>query len=182
MDSATNNTLAINKPLGNQIGEEPSETQQRVLEILEKYEYKKSSLISILLEIQEEFNYLPKEAITLVADQLFIREIEVYAVATFYKVFSLKPRGEFVINVCMGTACHVQGAPRILERLERELGIKRGETTSDMKFTLETVRCVGCCGLAPVIMVGDVFYGKQTPSKVARLVDKLAKKAATVPA
>jgi NADH:ubiquinone oxidoreductase subunit E/NAD-dependent dihydropyrimidine dehydrogenase PreA subunit len=140
------------------------------------------TLVAVLQDITEELNWLPPEVLARVSELKQLPIEHVVRIATFYRSFSLKPRGEFVINVCMGTACHVQGAPRILERLERELGIKRGETTSDMKFTLETVRCVGCCGLAPVIMVGDVFYGKQTPSKVARLVDKLAKKAATVPA
>jgi len=96
----------------------------------------------------------------------------VLRLATFYKSFSLKPRGQHIISVCMGTACHVAGAPRIVDRLERELGINVGETTSDMKFTLETVRCIGCCGLAPVIAVGDEFYGKLTPTKAARVIDK----------
>ena len=93
-------------------------------------------------------------------------------IATFYKAFSLKPRGENIVTVCIGTACHVKGAPRILERFERDLDIKTGETTSDMKFTLEAVRCIGCCGLSPVITVGEDLYGKLSPAQAAKILNK----------
>ena len=93
-------------------------------------------------------------------------------IATFYKAFSLKPRGKHIITVCTGTACHVKRAQRILDRLERELGINTGETTSDMQFTLEAVRCLGCCGLSPVVTVGEDLYGQMNPAKAAALIDK----------
>ncbi len=139
-----------------------------------KYEGDGATLVPILQDISAELNWLPPEVLGRVSEVKGIPLEHVIRLATFYKSFSLKPRGKHVINVCLGTACHVRGAPRIVDRLERELGINVGETTSDMKFTLETVRCVGCCGLAPVVMVGDEFYGKLTPGKAAKLIDTLA--------
>jgi len=132
------------------------------------------AVVPILQDISEILNWLPPEVLRRVSEVKHVPLEHIVRIATFYRSFSLKPRGRHIINVCMGTACHVQGATRILETLERELGLAVGETTSDMRFTLETVRCVGCCGLAPVVMVGDTFYGKLTPSKAARLVGKLA--------
>jgi NADH:ubiquinone oxidoreductase subunit E/NAD-dependent dihydropyrimidine dehydrogenase PreA subunit len=132
------------------------------------------AIVPILQDISEILNWLPPEVLRRVAELKQVPLEHIVRIATFYRSFSLRPRGKYIVNVCMGTACHVQGATRILETLERELGVPVGETTSDMRFTLETVRCVGCCGLAPVVMVGDTFYGKLTPSKAARLVGKLA--------
>jgi len=129
-------------------------------------------LVAILQDINAELNWLPPEVLAKVAELKGIPPDHVLRIATFYSSFSLKPRGKYIISVCMGTACHVKGAPRIVDRLERELGIAVGETTSDMRFTLETVRCLGCCGLAPVVTIGDDLYGKLTPAKAARLIEK----------
>jgi NADH:ubiquinone oxidoreductase subunit E/NAD-dependent dihydropyrimidine dehydrogenase PreA subunit len=150
------------------------EKRSLVDRIAAKYEGDGATLVPILQDISAELNWLPPEVLGRVSEVKNIPLEHVVRLATFYKSFSLKPRGRYVINVCLGTACHVKGAPRIVDRLERELGISVGQTTSDMKFTLETVRCVGCCGLAPVVMVGDEFYGKLTPARAARIIDRLA--------
>ena len=142
--------------------------------IVGKYDGGVEALVPILQDITAELNWLPPEVLMRVCEVKEVPIEHVLRLATFYKSFSLKPRGQHIISVCMGTACHVAGAPRIVDRLERELGINVGETTSDMKFSLETVRCIGCCGLAPVIAVGDEFYGKLTPAKAARVIDKYA--------
>ena len=142
--------------------------------ICARYEGGAEVLVPILQDINAELNWLPPEVLRRVSAVKEVPVEHVLRLATFYSSFSLKPRGKHVINVCMGTACHVKGAPRIVARLERELGISVGETTSDKMFTLETVRCVGCCGLAPVVMVGDEFYGKLTPGKVVKMIDTLA--------
>ncbi len=132
----------------------------------------KSNLISILLDIQDEYNYLPQEAIILVAKALDVPLIDVYAVATFYTVFSLKPRGKHIINVCVGTACHVRGGQRILDRIQRNLKINPGETTENKLFTLETVRCLGCCALGPVIVVDDTYYSHLTTKATDSILEK----------
>ncbi|MFC1525109.1 NADH-quinone oxidoreductase subunit NuoE [Planctomycetota bacterium] len=151
------------------------EKRIKIDQIISSYEGGKEILVPILQNISAEFNWLPPEILMRVSQVKNIPLGHILRIATFYKSFSLKPRGKHIITVCMGTACHVKGAPRILDRLERELGIKVGETTSDMHFTLETVRCIGCCGLAPVITVGEDLYGKVNPDKVATLIDKYSK-------
>ena len=148
--------------------------ESRVENILNKYNCEKSSLISILLDVQAEYNYLPKDAIIMVANRLNIRLIEVYSVATFYKVFSLKPRGKHVISVCSGTACHVRGGNKIVDEIQRKLDIKVGETTEDMLFTLETVRCLGACALGPVVVIDGEYNGQMTTKKVDGLLQKFA--------
>jgi len=142
--------------------------------VVAKYEGDGATLVPILQDISAELNWLPPEVLMRVAEKKQLPIEHVLRVATFYKSFSLKPRGKHIISVCLGTACHVRGAPRIVDRLERELGISVGETTSDKQFTLEIVRCLGCCGLAPVVTVGDELYGKLTPSKAARIVERYA--------
>jgi NADH:ubiquinone oxidoreductase subunit E/NAD-dependent dihydropyrimidine dehydrogenase PreA subunit len=142
--------------------------------VVARHEGGAEAIVPILQDISEVLNWLPPEVLRRVSDLKHVPLEHIVRIATFYRSFSLKPRGKHIVNVCLGTACHVQGATRILETLERELGVSVGGTTSDMRFTLETVRCVGCCGLAPVVMVGDTFYGKLTPSKAARLIGKLA--------
>ena len=142
--------------------------------VAEKYDGGAESLIPVLQDISAELNWLPPEVLHRISQIKEVPLEHIIRLATFYKSFSLKPRGKHIINVCMGTACHVKGAARIAARLERELGINMGETTPDMKFTLESVRCVGCCGLAPVIMVGNRFYGKLTSSEAARVIEKYA--------
>ena len=141
-----------------------------VTSTIEKWNNDSSCLISMLLDIQDEYNYLPKEALTMVAETLDIPLINIYAVATFYKVFSLQPRGEYLINVCLGTACHVRGGKRIVEEIERILDINVGETTPDMQFTLETVRCLGACALGPVVVINDEYHGHMDVKKTGKLL------------
>ena len=144
----------------------------KVDKVISWYEGGKECLVPILQGITNEFNWLPRETLMRVAEVKQIPIEHILRVATFYKSFSLEPRGKNIVTVCMGTACHVKGAPRILERFERDLGINTGQTTPDMEFTLEAVRCIGCCGLSPVITVGDDLYGKLTPAEAAKILDK----------
>lgn len=138
----------------------------KVVDIVTKYNSDRGQLVAILQDIQSEYHYLPKEALIKVSRALGIPLSQVYNVATFFKAFSLKPRGKHVINVCLGTACHVRGAVRILEILERSLGIKSGETTPDFKFTLETVNCMGCCALGPVMKIDGEYFGNLKADKI----------------
>ncbi len=135
--------------------------------IIEKYKGDKSSLIAILQDMQSEFNYLPREALEELSEKIEIPLARIYSVATFFKAFSLKPKGKHQIQVCLGTACHVKGGQRIMDKILDELHIKSGETTPDLLFSADEVRCVGCCGLAPVIMIGQDVHGKITPTRVS---------------
>ena len=146
----------------------------RVNEIIDQYGMDRTNTLAILQDIQREYNYLPREALELVARRLKMPLGQVYGMATFFKAFSLQPKGKHVCKVCMGTACHVRGSPRILESLERELGIQAGETTPDGQFTLESVRCLGACALAPIVVIDEEPYGSMTPDKAIRLINKLA--------
>lgn len=145
---------------------------EKVESILANFDYDKGMLVSILQDIQAEYHYLPREALERVSKSLLLPLSQVYGVATFFKAFSLEPRGRHLINVCLGTACHVRGAVRVLESMERELGVAAGETTKDLKFTLETVNCVGACALGPVVIVDGEYYGQMKSEKVK---DTLAK-------
>lgn len=138
--------------------------------IVDRYERKKSALIGILQDIQTEYNYLPQEALFHTKKRLRIPLTRIYSIARFYKSFSLKPRGKYIVNVCMGTACHVRGAARILEKVERDLGIKSGQTTEDSMFTLETVNCLGACALGPLVTVNGQYYGKMSSGKVEKIL------------
>jgi NADH-quinone oxidoreductase subunit E len=138
--------------------------------ILQKHPKDPSSIIQVMLDIQNELYYLPRDVIEYISEYLQVPLSRTYNLATFYRAFSLKPKGKFPIAVCTGTACHVQGAVKILEQIERELKIKEGETTSDKKFSVETVRCLGCCGLAPVVTVGKNLHGKVPMSKVSKIL------------
>jgi len=149
--------------------------EERLTEILGKYEADQSAIIAVLQDIQEEFGYLPKDAILTVSKEMNIPLSRVLSLATFFNAFSMEPKGRHPINVCVGTACHVRGAQLILEKLERELSISSGDTTQDGDFSLDEVRCVGCCGLAPVIMVGDEFHGKLTQTKIPGVLKKYQK-------
>jgi NADH-quinone oxidoreductase subunit E len=142
----------------------------KVDSIIDRYPAQKSVLIQLLLDIQSEFNWLPKEAIQCISERLQIPVSQIYRVASFYKAMSLTPRGKHVINVCLGTACHVRGATRIIDKVEDSLGIKTGETTQDMKYTLERVNCLGCCALGPVMVVDKDYHGKMTPAKVEEVL------------
>jgi len=140
--------------------------------ILDKYQHESGQLVAILQDMQAEYQYLPKEALMQVSQSLDIPLSQVYSVATFFRAFSLKPRGRHLVNVCMGTACHVRGAVNVLEKIERELGISRGETTDDLKFTLETVNCVGCCALGPIVMIDGEYSGQMKSNKVDSLLKR----------
>ena len=176
MNSSVNNVCGVSKPSNDQEIEDMTCLEDKIEHILNQYDYQKGSLISILLEIQTEYNYLPKKALIQVADKLGVRLIDVYSVATFYKVFSLKPRGKHIISVCLGTACHVRGGGKIVEEIERELNIKDGETTEDMQFTLESVRCLGACALGPVIVIDGEYYGQMTSKKVGKVLKQYSSK------
>ena len=141
--------------------------------IVKKHGGDKSALIAVLQEIQEAFNYLPKDALTAAGKALGIPISRVYEVATFYNAFSLKPRGEHIVKICMGTACHVRGASAIQDKMERTLCIKPGETTADKKFSLETVNCVGACALGPVVVIDTEYHGQVTMAKVDKIIGKL---------
>jgi len=139
--------------------------------VLEKYNFDRSSLIGILQDIQKELKWLPEEALRMISWRLDVPLTQLYALGSFYKAFSLKPRGRHLVNVCLGTACHVRGGPAILEELEKKLKISPGETTPDDRFTMEVVRCVGCCGLAPVVVIDENFHGKLSPTDAAKILE-----------
>lgn len=147
----------------------------KVDEIISANNYTKEDLVQILQDISVEYNYIPRETLYYVSEKLGIPFAEVYSTATFYKAFSLKPRGENIVQVCMGTACHVRGAPRIVEEFERILDIKAGETTDDLAFTLETVNCLGACALGPVVVINGKYTGQMTPGKVGKLLEEYIK-------
>jgi len=138
----------------------------KVKSFITKYSSDKNALITILQDVQSEYNYLPRKALIIVSQTLNIPLIDIISVATFYSAFSLEPRGEHTVTVCMGTACHVRGGPKILEEFERKLKIKAGHTTEDKKFTLETVACLGCCAIGPVVVVDNNYHAQTTIRKV----------------
>jgi len=146
-------------------GKRKVKEQQETGEILEKYQYKPELIISILQDIQGQKNYLPQDSLEYVSEKMKIPLSKIYKLATFYKAFSLTPRGKHLVSLCLGTACHVRGAPAIVEEIERILGIKRGETTKDKQFTLETVNCLGACALSPLMVIDGKYFGKMTPNK-----------------
>ena len=148
----------------------------KVAAIVSEYNGNRDSLISILQDIQSEYHYLPEDALRAVASQLDLPLIQVCGVATFFKAFSLKPRGEHMVNVCLGTACHVRGAPAVLDEVERQLGIKAGETTEDMRYSLETVNCLGACALGPIVVVDGKYHGQMSPGKVKKILRERRKK------
>jgi len=139
--------------------------------IIKDFEASEKSLVPILQKANDTFNYLPESVLKYIADQLNMPLSGVCRIATFYNAFSLEPRGKHIITICLGTACHVKGAERITATFESELGIKRGTTTQDMLFTIEAVRCIGCCGLAPVLKVGEEIHGLMSKNKVPELLN-----------
>jgi NADH:ubiquinone oxidoreductase subunit E len=144
----------------------------RLEAIFTKFNGSKDEIIPLLQSVQNEYGYLPEDTMLEIARFIKVPESRIYGVATFYAQFRFTPMGENRIMVCRGTACHVKGAPKILEEIERELGIKEGETTPDGKYSLETVACIGCCSLAPCIMINKKVEAKLTPKKVAKLFKK----------
>ena len=143
--------------------------------IIDKYNSNHDSVISILQDIQTEYHYLPETALRMVAKSLELPLIQVYGVATFFKAFSLEPRGEHLIKICVGTACHVRGAQPVLDEVKRQLGIEAGQTTEDMMFTLETVNCLGACALGPIMVVDDEYHGEMSPGKAKAVINNYKK-------
>lgn len=139
--------------------------------ILAKHDGARCGLVAVLQDIQAEYGYLPEKALRMVAERTDRSLVDVYGVATFYRSFSLRPRGEHVISVCLGTACHVRGAPMVVEEFERRLGIKAGETTPDMEFTLETVNCLGACALGPIVVMDGEYFSNVDAAKVKRILN-----------
>jgi NADH-quinone oxidoreductase subunit E len=142
--------------------------------VIAKYKGKKGNMIPLLQGVQNTYGYLPKEAFRKIASETGLKLSEMYGVATFYAQFRLKPVGKHIIKVCHGTACHVQNAPAITQSLEESLGIKSGETTSDKLFTLEAVACLGCCSLAPVMMIGEDTHGKLTGKNATKIIKDIS--------
>ncbi|PIU51778.1 NAD(P)H-dependent oxidoreductase subunit E [Candidatus Desantisbacteria bacterium CG07_land_8_20_14_0_80_39_15] len=147
--------------------------EEKIKEILNRYKNESGALIPVMQDIQVEYRYLPKETLLFVARELKVPLSRIYSIANFYNAFSLKPKGEHLISVCLGTACHVRGGKRIAEEVERTLNIKSGETTPDLNFTLETVNCLGACALGPVVVVDGHYHGQMTSLKMKKLLSKL---------
>ncbi len=142
--------------------------------IIDRYERSEESLLAILQDFQREFHYVPEEGIRRLSEVMEVPESKIYAMGTFYKALSLTPRGRHTIKVCTGTACHLKGAPQILETLERELEVKRNGTTTDGEFTLECVNCVGACAMAPLTVIDEEYHGQTRSSKIMDIVKKRA--------
>lgn len=139
--------------------------------LVKKHGEKKDALIPLLQDIQSDLNWLPEDVLKAVAEKLQIPLMDVYGVTSFYRTFSLKPRGKHIITVCVGTACHVRGGQRIVDEIGRRLEIAPGETTQDKNFTLETVNCLGCCALGPIVMIDGEYYGEMTTRKVGPVLE-----------
>jgi NADH:ubiquinone oxidoreductase subunit E len=150
------------------------EDLKKVDAVLDEAAGQRGILIAVLQRVQEKLGYLPDEAMKIIAERLSLSLNNVYGVASFYKHFHFKPRGKNIVKVCMGTACHVRGAKSVLTEMEQQLGIKEGETTKDMSVTLETVGCVGCCALAPVVTINDKdLFGELTPRMVDDIINSV---------
>jgi NADH-quinone oxidoreductase subunit E len=143
---------------------------EKVDSIIDSYTDKKEQLISLLQDVQAEFNYLPQDVLVRISQKLDIPVSQVFSVATFFRAFTLKPRGRHLLTVCLGTACHVRGGQRLVDKLERDYGIKPGETTEDLKFTLETVNCLGCCALGPVVVVDGKYESQMNAAKLDKVI------------
>lgn len=147
--------------------------KEEMQEIMSKYTAEKDNLIQILNEVQEKYGYIPKKAQLEISEYLNIPMAEIYGVITFYSRFTLEPKGKYNISVCLGTACYVKGSQKILDRLKEKLQIEEGKTTADGKFSIDTTRCVGACGIAPVFTVNNEVYGKATVKKLDEVLDNL---------
>jgi NADH-quinone oxidoreductase subunit E len=157
-----------------QVTETETEKAGKLGQVLDKHRDQKGALIPVLQAAQDVYGYLPKEALERIAQELRLPLSKVYGVVTFYAQFHLHPRGRHVVRVCLGTACHVRGGAKIMESLEKELQVADGETTEDLRFTLESVACIGACGLAPVIMVNDDTHGRLTPEQIPDILAQYA--------
>ncbi len=152
--------------------ENQSSREQELRTVFDKFRGQKGSLIPVLQTAQDIYGYLPKEVMAQISQELKIPFSKVFGVATFYSQFHLEPRGENIVRVCLGTACHVRGGAAIFSKVKEELNIEDGETTENLKFTLESVACIGACGLAPVMVVNDETHGRLTPEKVPGILAK----------
>jgi len=149
----------------------------KVCDILDRYHRDPRKLIPILQAVQEEYRYLPEDILTFVATSVNLPPARVYGVATFYAHFTLKPKGKYIVKLCDGTACHVKGSDRILDHIRAHLGLKDGQTTTpDMLFTVETVSCLGACGLAPVVVINESVHGQVTPDHARQLINDIKAK------
>ena len=143
---------------------------EKVDSLIDSYADKKEELISLLQDVQAEFSYLPQDVLIRISQKLDIPLSQVFSVATFFRAFSLKPRGRHLVTVCLGTACHVRAGHRLVNKIERDYGIKPSETTEDMRFTLETVNCLGCCALGPVVVVDGKYESQMNADKLDRVL------------
>ncbi|MCD6104622.1 MAG: NADH-quinone oxidoreductase subunit NuoE [Thermosipho sp. (in: Bacteria)] len=150
-------------------------TFEKVEEILKKHGYEKKNLIKILLDVQKEYRHIPKEVVNYLSVALDIPPAKIFGVATFYAQFSLKPKGEYTILICDGTACHMEGSMKLVSAIEEELGIKPGEVTQDLKFSLDKVGCLGACALAPAMVINGEVYGNLTPEKTKEILRNIKK-------
>ncbi len=150
-------------------------TIDEIADIIDAEVQADGSLITVLESIQARYRYLPPEALILASERLGVPLSQTYSVATFYNAFSLTPKGQHCLSVCMGTACHVRGSPQVLERLQTKLGVKAGDTTRDRLFTLETVNCLGACALGPIVVTDGEYSGQMTQEKVDRLLKRIAR-------
>lgn len=150
---------------------------KKVDEIINNYNGEQEALLMIMQDISDIYNYVPPEVIPVLVKKLGVRESLIYSVATFYKTISLKPRGKYIVSVCTGTACHVRGAEKITDAISENLGIEEGETTEDSLFTLEAVRCIGCCASGPVINVNKDTHGGLDRSSTLKVIDKYKQQA-----
>ncbi len=146
---------------------------EKVEEILKKHGYEKKNLIKILLDVQKEYRHIPKEVVNYLSVALDIPPAKIFGVATFYAQFSLKPKGEYTILICDGTACHMEGSMSLIKVIEEEVGVKPGEVTQDLKFSLDKVGCLGACALAPAMVINGEVYGNLTPEKTKEILRKL---------
>ena len=151
------------------------EYKDTVTDIIDEFKGQEGGLISILQNVNFKYNWLPENILRYVAQELDVSLTHIYSVATFYNIFSLKPRGRYIINVCCGTSCHVRGGKKVLQKFQQELNVKVGETTPDMLFTLESIMCLGCCGLSPAIKIGEEIYGQANKIKIPKLLDEYRK-------
>jgi len=151
---------------------EPEVDLAPVEKLIAEYEDNREAVIALLQDVQKQYGYLPRAVLNLISERLGLPHTQLFGLATFYRAFSLKPRGRHLINVCTGTTCHVKGAPLLLEALERELGCRCGETTSDGRFSIETVNCVGACALAPIVVIDEEAHGRLSQSKLRKVLDQ----------
>jgi NADH-quinone oxidoreductase subunit E len=154
------------------MAETPCSDLSKAEEILGCYPQEEPALIQVLQDVHRAYNYLPCDVLERVAEALDVPLAKVFSVSTFYKAFSLEPQGDTIVKVCTGTACHIRGAGQLVEEFERQLGIAPNETTEDLKFTVKTVNCVGACAMAPLVIVGEKYFGSAKPAKVSKYLDE----------